>query len=67
MRIGECIKNARKTNGKTQIELAKSAGIAVNSLRLYEANKREPSLKQLSKIAQALGLELNCSFEKTCE
>lgn len=65
MRIGECIKNARKANGKTQIELAKSAGIAVNSLRLYEANKREPSLKQLRKIAYALGLGLHCFLEKT--
>lgn len=65
MRIGECIKNARKANGKTQIELAKSSGIAVNSLRLYEANKREPSLKQLRKIAQALELELHCFLEKT--
>ena len=38
----------------TQIELAHAAGMAVNSIRLYEAGKRIPGLNQRIKIADAL-------------
>lgn len=54
MDLGENIRNARAKLNMTQKELAESAGIAINSLRNYEANKRSPSTKILGKIADAL-------------
>lgn len=54
MDIGSRIRNARKAKNLTQIELAKKAAISVNSLRLYEAGKREPGIAQLKAIAQAV-------------
>lgn len=52
--IGKLIREERKKKGLTQAIVAKNAGIAVNSLRLYEAGKRCPNLDQLKKIAKAL-------------
>lgn len=49
------IKKIRNDKKMTQLELAKAAGIAVNSLRLYESNKRQPRIEQLNAIAKALG------------
>ena len=58
MDVGTRIKELRKERGLTQIEVAQKAGIAVNSLRLYEANKRQPRLKQLQSIAAALDVSI---------
>lgn len=52
--IGRLIREERKKKGLTQAVVAKNAGIAVNSLRLYEAGKRCPNLDQIKKIAKAL-------------
>lgn len=46
----------RKSKKMSQIELAKKAGISVNSIRLYEAGKRSPTFATLQKIADALGV-----------
>ncbi len=54
MRIGSSMREARKEKGLTQIELAKSVGLAVNSIRLYESGKRIPSIDQRIKIADVL-------------
>lgn len=56
MSIGDRIRTLRKTHNLSQIQLAQMAGIAVNSLRLYEANKREPKIDAVGKLAQALGV-----------
>ena len=58
MDIGTKIRMIRKSKGITQIDLAENAGIAVNSLRLYEANKRQPRADQLRAIASALGVSV---------
>ena len=55
---GRLIREERKKKGLTQAVVAKNAGIAVNSLRLYEAGKRCPNLDQLSKIAKALDVDI---------
>ena len=39
------------------MEVAKGAGIAVNSLRLYEANKRNPKIETVVRIAMTLGVD----------
>ena len=58
MDIGTKIRMIRKSKGITQIDLAANARIAVNSLRLYEANKRQPRADQLRAIASALGVSV---------
>lgn len=56
MPTGEKIKALRKQSGLSQVELAEKAGIAVNSLRLYEAGKREPKIDAVTRLADALGV-----------
>lgn len=46
------------------MELAQIANIAVNSLRLYEANKRQPRPDTLQSIASALGVSVDYFFGK---
>lgn len=53
--IGALLKVLRQRKKLTQIEVANSAGIAVNSLRLYENNKRQPRFEQLIAILEAMG------------
>ena len=57
MTIGERIRSARKEEHLTQVQLAEKAGIAVNSLRLYESGKRSPNIETLEKIISALGID----------
>lgn len=59
MDIGSKIRDTRKKRGLSQVEVAQAAKIAVNSLRLYESNKRQPRLEQLQAIADALGVDIN--------
>lgn len=59
MKTGEEIKKYRKQQNLTQVELAQKAGIAVNSLRLYEAGKHQPRMKQLQSLATALNVPLS--------
>lgn len=61
--IGTRIREIRKEKGLSQIEVAKNAKIAVNSLRLYESNKRQPSFEKLLHIADALGVDVNVFFD----
>lgn len=55
--IGRLIREERKKKGLTQAVVAQSAGIAVNSLRLYEAGKRKPNIVTLIHIAEALEVD----------
>ena len=59
MNIGSRIRSIRKNKGFTQIEVAHKANIAVNSLRNYESNKRQPNMEQLRAIANALDISLS--------
>lgn len=56
MTVGEQIRETRKRNGLTQIELANASGVSVNSIRLYESNKTHPTIAMVKKIAIALGV-----------
>lgn len=56
--FGKRLRELRKKEKLTQIELASSAGVAVNSIRLYEAGKRTPSTDITVKLARALGVSL---------
>lgn len=55
----ELIRKFRKEKGFTQIELAEKAGMAVNTLRLYEGGRRHPSEKQLQRLADALNISVS--------
>lgn len=48
----------RKAQNLTQTQLAQAAGIAVNSVRLYEAGKLSPKIETLKKIALALNVSV---------
>lgn len=58
MSIGERIREARRNAGLTQAELAEKSGIAINSLRLYEADKRNPKYEVITRIASALNISV---------
>ena len=57
MDIGTKIREMRKENNLTQIELARKVGMSVNSIRLYEAGKRLPSIEVRINIAEAMGFD----------
>ena len=56
MKFNERLRAIRKEKGLTQAELADKAGIAVNSVRLYEAGARLPKLDTIARMAVAMGL-----------
>lgn len=56
MEFNERLRAVRKEKGLTQAELAEKAGIAVNSVRLYESGKVTPKLDTIARIAGAMGL-----------
>ncbi len=57
LRIGDIIKWKRERMGWTQKKLAEESGIHEVQIRRYENNKSLPRDAQLSKIAEAFGLE----------
>lgn len=59
MTIGDAIRAARKARGLWQAEAAQTAGIAVNSWRLYEGDKRSPTCETLDRIAHALSVPVS--------
>lgn len=54
--LGETLRDLRLRSDLTQIGLADRTGVAVNSIRMYEAGKRIPRLEQLKAIARAFGM-----------
>ncbi|MCE1199368.1 MAG: helix-turn-helix domain-containing protein [Marinilabiliales bacterium] len=63
-RIGIRIVELRKLKGIKQIDLAISSGIDDSSLRRIEEGRANPTIKTLSKIAQALGVEVGDFFAR---
>lgn len=62
---GKLIKEARKNKGLTQKQLAEKAGLAVVTIQQYERNLREPRLKNIIKIANALNVSPESLFGST--
>jgi transcriptional regulator with XRE-family HTH domain len=54
--FGENLREARRTAGLSQEELAKRAGIDRPTISVYEHGKREPNMSTLVKLARALGV-----------
>ena len=57
MSFSERLKEARKNKGLTQAELAKKCGLATGTIQQYELGKRNPTNKNIKKIADALSIE----------
>lgn len=59
MKFNERLRAVRKERGLTQAELAEKAGIAINSVRLYESGKVVPKIDTVRKITSALRMSVN--------
>jgi len=56
--IGQCLRRARRDQGKTLREVAEAAGVSVGHLSEVERGRKEPSSEVLAAVCQALGLDL---------
>lgn len=56
MTTGERIRQARKSAGMTQAELAHKLGISAAGIAQWENDLRNPKIETLRKLADALGL-----------
>lgn len=63
--IGQKFRDRRKVLHLRQRDLAELAGITLRGLTDLERGQANPTLKQLAKIADVLGLELNF-VERSC-
>lgn len=64
LEIGQLIRKRRKFLGTMQKDLSEITGISLRSLIDIETGKGNPTIKQLNKILEALGLTLKLSVEK---
>lgn len=57
--LGKKIKTLRKTRGLSQEDLALKLGMQRSTISNYEIGRRSPSLRELEKISDILGVGLN--------
>ena len=62
-RLGEKIRNLRKTAGFSQEDLAERARIANRALQRIETGRANPTLETLDSIAGALGVSVGALFD----
>lgn len=58
MLLAELLRDARRTGGLTQAELAEKAGTSQPTLAAYETGRLEPRLETLTRLIEASGSEL---------
>jgi transcriptional regulator with XRE-family HTH domain len=58
MTIGQAVAAMRRISKLTQPEFARHRGLSVQSLRLIEADKANPTIETLEKIASIFGLQV---------
>jgi transcriptional regulator with XRE-family HTH domain len=63
-RLGQRIRNLRKRNGWTQVELAEKVGIDRSFLADVERGNRNISILNLALIAEGLGVTLPKMFSR---
>jgi transcriptional regulator with XRE-family HTH domain len=61
-KVGDTLKEARKTAGLTQKEVAKRAGIHYNHYYRIENNLAEPTVEVVEKIAKVLNVKSSDIF-----
>ena len=59
------IKERREMLQVTQETLADLSGVGLRTLKQFESGKGNPTLQTLSKLADALGMELTFQVKKT--
>jgi transcriptional regulator with XRE-family HTH domain len=64
MEIGREIRRLRESKGWSQAKLAGNAGMGISGISQIETGSRNPSAVTLSKIAEALGVEVADLFPK---
>ncbi|HED6848676.1 TPA: helix-turn-helix domain-containing protein [Campylobacter jejuni] len=57
--MSQKIKNAREAKNLTQLELAKSSGVSLDSIKRYETKESNITIHNLIKIAKVLDIDLN--------
>ena len=67
MHLSEIIKERRALLGITQQDLADISGVGLRTIKEIETNKGNPSISTLSKILDALGMELDLRIKRTVE
>lgn len=60
MTSGQLIKAARKKAKMTQAQLASKMGVTNHCINKWETGVRNPKYGTLSRIADALGISVNC-------
>jgi transcriptional regulator with XRE-family HTH domain len=63
MTLSEKLKEARDTAGITQEALARACDLSLSAVRDFERGKKEPSLRNAVKIADALGVSVEAFAE----
>ena len=61
------VKERRSLLGITQQDLADISGVGLRTIKEIETNKGNPSVNTLSKILEALGMELDLRIKPTVE
>lgn len=56
MSFGDNLKTIRTNAGMTRVELAKKLGISDRSIGVWERNEKQPTLKSINSLAQALNV-----------
>ncbi len=66
-RIGQIIREARKTRGMTQMKLSELIGVSYQQVQKYEKGSDNISVERLKQIAKALNAPLTLFFASTAE
>ncbi len=66
-RIGHIIKEARKTRGMTQMELAELIGVSYQQVQKYEKGSDNISVERLKQIAKAINVPVTLFFTAAAE
>jgi len=64
-RIIDQLKTRRKDLQVTQAMLSDLSGVSLRALKAFESSKGNPTLETLSKLAQALGMEVNLQVKSS--
>jgi len=57
--ITETLKKRRKLLGLTQVQFAELSGVSLRAVKAFESGKGNPTFQTLTKLAEALDMELN--------
>ncbi len=63
MAFKDTLKQLRTQKGLTQKQLAEITNLSQNAISMYESGRREPDMKTLSALAQALDTDMNHLLE----